>query len=676
MYLLLEPGIVPSTVNSVGGVTAYAIASFTNNPNIIRVNKDGSGNFTSVVTAMNSITTASSTNTFSIIVGPGIFTEPQIIFKSYVWISGQKDECTIISTNNPNQHAIVGADNSGIQKVTITGATGTGYAGVFYQSTGSLFSKAFYVYDCRFGNNYTQSLCDTTNGTTVLINLDSRIGAQYPFTYGFVCQGTNSGRNEVFETSSTGNIPSPLPTDVFTVNGANCEIIAHAFSVYSSSLTSGNFIHVLNGGTMRASAGRCKNFGTGLYVENTGSAPTLDIQSMSFITCGQDINIQHPACNGAFIGVCDRTKVTINPSSPVAVVFSDDGNTGVGQVVVKDIYQGNNYSNIVNISKLVRIGTTLGLISGGTLTPSIGLSINVAGGDGFLINPYDSQVYEMTWNAGSVILLPNTSNYVFITPNGILTTSTALPIYDQVIYLGRVVTNASSVEYAALSIVDMNQQGDVVETSRRLAFGSIYLGGSIVTEDSIPFELDITAGSYYYGTVLYSPVGGTPVTINTRYMDGSGGWNNISGLLVNNTNWDNGSGTLQPLTSGYYAKHSLYTVGQGIYETYILFISQSQYSTLLLAQQAGLPSTSPDIIHSVTLIADIIILQGASNIAEIDDQRPRIGFKPSSITASADHMSLLNLTTGNAGHSQFMILNGTTSMAGLLNMNSNPITGL
>ena len=62
------PGIVPSTVNSVGGVTAYAIASFTNNPNIIRVNKDGSGNFTSVVTAMNSITTASSTNTFSIIV--------------------------------------------------------------------------------------------------------------------------------------------------------------------------------------------------------------------------------------------------------------------------------------------------------------------------------------------------------------------------------------------------------------------------------------------------------------------------------------------------------------------------------------------------------------------------------------------------------------------------------
>ena len=86
---------------------------------------------------------------------------------------------------------------------------------------------------------------------------------------------------------------------------------------------------------------------------------------MSFITCGQDINIQHPACNGAFIGVCDRRKVTINPSSPVAVVFSDDGNTGVGQVVVKDIYQGNNYSNIVNISKLIRIGTTLGLISGG-----------------------------------------------------------------------------------------------------------------------------------------------------------------------------------------------------------------------------------------------------------------------------------------------------------------------
>ena len=91
--------------------------------------------------------------------------------------------------------------------------------------------------------------------------------------------------------------------------------------------------------------------------------------------------------------------------------------------------------------------------------------------------------------------------------------------------------------------------------------------------------------------------------------------------MVNNTSWDNNSGTLQSLTTSYYAKHSLYTVGEGTEETYILFISQAQYSTLAQAQIASLPLPSSDIINSVTLIADIIVQQGISNITEIDDQR-------------------------------------------------------
>ena len=169
MYLLWTR-IVSSTVNSVGGASANAIASFTNNPNILRVNKDGSGNFTSIVTAMNSISGASNTNTYKIIVGPGVFTEPQLIFKSWVWVEGQKDECTVLQTNNFNQHAAIGADNAGISKITITGATGSGYAGVFYQSSGASSAKGFYVYDTRYGNNYTLCLCDPTNGYTVLFS--------------------------------------------------------------------------------------------------------------------------------------------------------------------------------------------------------------------------------------------------------------------------------------------------------------------------------------------------------------------------------------------------------------------------------------------------------------------------------------------------------------------------
>ena len=134
--------------------------------------------------------------------------------------------------------------------------------------------------------------------------------------------------------------------------------------------------------------------------------------------------------------------------------------------------------------------------------------------------------------------------------------------------------------------------------------------------------------------------------------------------------------TLVPLTAGYYAKHSLYTVGEAINETYILFYSQAEYSTLISAVNASLPTTSQDIINPVTIIACPIVQQGATGTTEILDERPVIGFKSSGVTASADHTQLLNLNLGDSGHHQFLTLSGSTSMAGTLNMNNNSITGI
>ena len=184
--------------------------------------------------------------------GPGIFTESTINFKSWIWIEGQKDECTVIQTNSPNQHVVIGADNAGISKVTISGATGTGYAGVFYQSTGSSSEKGFYVYDARFGSNYICSVCDTTNGYTVLFNQNCRVGQQYTFTYGWICTGPNPGRNVILETTSTGGIPTPIPLEIFSCYGSACEILIQAVTIYASQVPlTGYFIHVGDGGTIR-----------------------------------------------------------------------------------------------------------------------------------------------------------------------------------------------------------------------------------------------------------------------------------------------------------------------------------------------------------------------------------------------------------------------------------------
>jgi hypothetical protein len=188
--------------------------------------------------------------------------------------------------------------------------------------------------------------------------------------------------------------------------------------------------------------------------------------------------------------------------APVAFVFSDSGANGIGQVVVGDMLQGSQYSKLINISEMVRVGTTLGWVSGGTVTRQTGmtgLGVNVSSGNGFIISTIDSMVYGVPWNATGMILTDNANNYIYTAPiytstgtYGAVTLAGSQPDLDEVVYLARVFTVSGTIDYIAPSIVDMNQHGDNLEDFNRLALGPIYVSGTTVTEDSIPFELDIT----------------------------------------------------------------------------------------------------------------------------------------------------------------------------------------
>ena len=428
------PGTASSIVNSIGGVTAYQVSSFTSNANIIRVNKDGSGNFTSINDALNSITTASSTNTYNIVVGPGVFTEYTISCKPYVWITGQANDCTVIQATGSYQHVIIGSDNSGISRITLTGATGTNFAGVYYQGTGSSFSTSiFYVYNCRYGDNYACAICDTTDGTSVLISQNCIVGAKHTFTYGWICRGPNPGRNEILECMSTGSIPGQ-PLEVFTCFGSQCEIIVQSDFMYALNLQStGYCIHVWDGGTITLNGCECKNFNVGLYVENTGTGPRLDISGLTLTRCSLAIDIEHPVTVGSVFCSCNSSLVTVNPAAiNVSLNLVDNGSTNdaIGQVVIGDIVQGSDYTKTVSISQLVRVTSTMGLIYGGVMTNAGGLTLDVTAGDGFLIDPSDLQVKEITWADSSLNLPANQTNHCYIDSNGILTSSTSEPILD------------------------------------------------------------------------------------------------------------------------------------------------------------------------------------------------------------------------------------------------------
>ena len=123
-------------------------------------------------------------------------------------------------------------------------------------------------------------------------------------------------------------------------------------------------------------------------------------------------------------------------------------------------------------------------------------------------------MYEFTWNTAPLTLIANVSNYVYINPSGTVDLFN-IPTSFRSSNISRKSSYNVLLQFIILlhSIINMNQYGDSVEIFQRSALGSIYVSGSTITEDATVFELDATAGSYYYGTVNYLPSGGTPINL-------------------------------------------------------------------------------------------------------------------------------------------------------------------
>ncbi|KKN15979.1 hypothetical protein LCGC14_0980530 [marine sediment metagenome] len=95
--------------------------------NVVIVDQDGGGDFTTIQAAINSITGASITNAFVVLVMGGQYIEATITMKSFVVvrgiIGGGEGSGVVISVTNASGGAIVDADNSGFEDIFINAAT-------------------------------------------------------------------------------------------------------------------------------------------------------------------------------------------------------------------------------------------------------------------------------------------------------------------------------------------------------------------------------------------------------------------------------------------------------------------------------------------------------------------------------------------------------------------------
>ena len=629
----------------------------------ITVAKKG-GDFTSVASAVNSITDSSSTNRYTIEVGPGLFYEPLIDLstKPYVSIVGSNIQNTQIFATSSSQNLINMGYFNEISFLSLNNV-GSGYAAVSVNDSGD-FSQVHKIsfYNCDIGvkvNSITQKTefygeyvdfngtfskavsVESSNGFRAFANIENfYVFPGVTQSYGGYSSGTSS----------------ELSVTVATLVGKGYD---YGF-------------YIQNGAKLNVSAADISLFETGLYVANAGTFSTFDFNAVAMddnVTV--PINAQHPSTKGLFQGsLYNHRNIILNPSvTDVYWKLLDrfDGELNITRKLSITYADG----TTVDASSLLFETGPMGVIEGGIIATFSGLTVSVTSGYGYLELTGGKVHSRIDWNANYYQFSNNVSEYLYINDNSILTSGSGLPDIEKNILLGRVVTYNNQVLFIDNTRVQTQHAANKLNLFNRKALGSVYESGSIVT--SATYSLNVTSGSYWYGDANFTPSGGSNITFQQFYRNGSGGW------LISSTNsvtskYDNNSGGLITMSASYYTKHTLYVVGEGVDENYLLVIGQNQYSSLVNAEDAPLPIPPSYFEDGVTPISSIYIQQGTSSIYQVEDIRPVIGFKSSGVNATSYHGNLLGLS--NDDHQQYLLVTGARSLTGNLVMGSNSITGV
>jgi pectin methylesterase-like acyl-CoA thioesterase len=626
------------------------------------VSKKGQS-YSSIAEAINSITDSSETNRYVVKVGPGIYHEPLIDLSSKPYVSIVGDSILSVIIIPDGNHNIINVGNTTeISFLSLSGAP-SGYAAIYCYDIGD-FAQAHKL-------SFTD--CDT-NVWIESVTQDTIFYGEYLDFNGEYSYGVKIIANNNF--GATGNLENyyNFPTgasaqinNYLTGSGASINILSS--SINGNNVSGTTAVYLQDGAYLDMSSVGVEDCYYGVRNGNVGLPCSFDINSTSFVNSGlYDISIENTNSVGSFMGSASNQKIN-NASSSVIWNFldSDDGELNITRKLSVTFDDGTN----TDLSTLLFESSTMGLLDGGVITVGTGLTINVSSGIGYLEKSSDIGIIsKITWSGSVLNVSSNSELYIYVNENGILSSSGTKPNTVFNILLGRIITDASAVSIIDFSPLRSEHYGNSSDTFNRNALGSVFSTGSIVTENATPLRIDISQGVYYYGNNQFSPTGGTAVQFTQYSRNGMTGFTTTATTIINNTQYDN-NGTLTGLTSSYYTKHTLYLVGDGVYEKYLLVLGQNEYATLVEAEGGLLPTPPSYFDDAISQIANIYVQQGFSGITQIEDIRPVIGFKAGGVNASSVHGNLLGLDADD--HVQYLLVDGSRAMSGNLDIGNNAI---
>lgn len=652
---------IPSAVT--GSVTAGLISnseyvSFNSrlfpNKNVKYVTKNlvlGPQDYNSIKAAVDSISDASDTNQYLVVVYPGIYVEDQIDLPENVFVTGSLMDAVVVEPSGNSQHIFTVSSNSGLSFLSLRGA-GTGFAAIVCDDAGNFtVVHKISISDCGIGVWCRSSSVDSFNYLEYVDVTGVEVGVVVESSNGF--KSFASLENFHVYASDAG----VNPDYAVRVVGPDAEALVVA-ATFEGSDGTGTAIFISDEGRVDLKAAIIRLWDTGLHLDGSGTGGFVSITGSSFYdNATNDIVIDNPAATAYITANATLDKCQFVAGLSLTLLLTDDEGLASGGVV--RVKQSDN--TFTDQTTLVHKASSMGVMQGGAISATGGLDISVSSGFGYL-ETAGGALKRYDWPATPLTLPSSASSYIFFNSSGVLTFSSDIPLTSRNILLGRVVTSSSDVLFIDSAGLDATHATNMLDKLLRRAIGCVYSTGSIVSESGTR-NLDVTAGVRFLSTREFNTIGGTAITWDA-YVGGS---TSTTQSTVDNANYDDG-GSLQPMTAGYFAKHLLYIVGEDDdgTEKYMLVYAQAEYGSLVEAEEATLPVPPTTFVEGVTPIASIIVQEGTSNIIQIRDERPRFGFSASGVSASATHGNLLGLDADD--HLQYLPLNGIRAMTGDLNM--------
>jgi hypothetical protein len=681
-----DPGTNLISAVGSGGITELVLSDNTSPNGIWEITKHHihntifiskqNGDFNTINDAILSISDNDVSNRYVIRVGPGSFNEDAIVMKPYVGLIGSGQQSTLINANSITQTIITGSRHSSIEDMSLIGASGFVGIGVYMNDSVNLTLDTA-VFTMNRISVVNCDLCIKLNATGVVFPFSNILQVDSctlftPFGIGLFIEGTNEGFVSCICTNTIIFCGATTTTAV-RLEGQLSSLTLNTCDISNIAPGNGTGMSVTNGTNLTSSSVRISGFDIGCNIINSGIAPILFVNSMmTSNNTTSDLIIDHATATGVVSGIFERSKTSI-ASDLVAVQLLDPVDSGT--TYHGGVFMGQTINQVTNVVDLISSGS-MGLINGGILSQGGALLIDVTSGLGYAsitnytVSNDNHEISRIEWVDDSITIPDDVSSYIYYDNDGVLSSALSLPNPLFSILLGRVKTRAGVVEYIEQSRIDTHHYANNNNLLMQEVLKQQYVTGSVVTANASR-EIAITAGVYYYANTRYAPSGLTSPATFYQYNHVASAFVFTSQTVINNTQYDSGT-SLTALSGSQYVKHTLYIVGDGNNERYMLVIGQLQFASLEDAQSGDLPTPPTDFIDGVTPIASFIMQQGVTTVIEIDSERPTLVSPSTGIIAASDHGLLTGLADDD--HLQYLLVNGSRAMTGGLDMGTQSIT--